>query len=188
MKQILLVSHCILNTAAKVVLYDEAEIQAEEALRIRFLQQAIGQGVQLLQLPCPEYTLYGARRWGHVREQFNNVFFRNHCKKILEPVLDQLQEYRENSAMVQVLGIVGVDGSPSCGVDYSCTGANSFGALGGRDDKIMDVIHATALCGGPGIFVKVLREELAARGMGDTPVVGLFAQEPEKCLALLGGH
>ena len=58
------VSHCILNTAAKVVLYDEAEIKAEEALRRRFVGRALELGVQLVQLPCPEFTLYGAQRWG----------------------------------------------------------------------------------------------------------------------------
>ena len=63
-REILFVSHCILNTAAKVVLFNQAAIDAEEALRMRFLTTAIRRGVQLVQLPCPEFTLYGSRRWG----------------------------------------------------------------------------------------------------------------------------
>ena len=50
MQNILFVSHCILNTAAKVVLYDEAEIKAEEALRRRFVGRALELGVQMVQL------------------------------------------------------------------------------------------------------------------------------------------
>lgn len=51
MQNILFVSHCILNTAAKVVLYNQAEIDAEEALRRRFVGRALELGVQMIQLP-----------------------------------------------------------------------------------------------------------------------------------------
>lgn len=93
MQNILFVSHCILNTAAKVVLYNQAEIDAEEALRRRFVGRALELGVQMIQLPCPEFTLYGAQRWGHVSNQFDNPFFRAHCRAILSPYLLQMKEY-----------------------------------------------------------------------------------------------
>ena len=96
MKKILFVSHCILNTASKVVLYNQADIDAEEDLRVRFLTKAVQNGVQLVQLPCPEFTLYGSQRWGHVSNQFDNIFFRNHCRKILQPIIDQMKEYLQH--------------------------------------------------------------------------------------------
>lgn len=86
MQNILFVSHCILNTAAKVVLYNQAEIDAEEALRRRFVGRALELGVQMIQLPCPEFTLYGAQRWGHVSNQFDNPFFRAHCRPSSRPI------------------------------------------------------------------------------------------------------
>ena len=49
MKKILLVSHCLLNTASKLKGYDIEEIESEEALRRKVLHAAIDQGVQLLQ-------------------------------------------------------------------------------------------------------------------------------------------
>lgn len=55
--------------------------------------KAVEQGIQLVQLPCPEFTLYGPKRWGHTREQFDNPFFREHCRKILSPVLTQMKAY-----------------------------------------------------------------------------------------------
>ena len=79
MKKIIFVSHCILNTASKVVLYNEKEIAEEENLRLKFVSKALEKGIQLVQLPCPEFTLYGSKRWGHVSDQFDNPFFRNHC-------------------------------------------------------------------------------------------------------------
>lgn len=59
MQNILFVSHCILNTAAKVVLYNQAEIDAEEALRRRFVGRALELGVQMIQLPCPDLRCMG---------------------------------------------------------------------------------------------------------------------------------
>ena len=41
MKKIIFVSHCILNTASKVVMYDQEEMDSEEKLRKQFLQKAI---------------------------------------------------------------------------------------------------------------------------------------------------
>ena len=106
MKKIIFVSHCILNTASKVVLYNQEEIDAEENLRIKFLNKAISNGIQIIQLPCPEFTLYGAKRWGHVSNQFDNTFFRKHCRKILEPIIDQLKEYLENEDFFEVLALL----------------------------------------------------------------------------------
>lgn len=184
MKQILFVSHCILNTAAKVVLYDQAEIEAEERLRRRFVGRALETGVQLVQLPCPEFTLYGARRWGHVSDQFDNPFFRDHCRRLLEPVLRQMEEYLAGGERFEVLGVVGVDGSPSCGVDYTCT-ADWYGAFAGRQG-LEETLAACQLARRPGVFMGVLAEMLAERGWQDRVAVrSLFAPEPDKCLSLL---
>ena len=184
MQSILFVSHCILNTAAKVVLYNQAEIDAEEQLRRRFLARALGQGVQIIQLPCPEFTLYGARRWGHVSDQFDNPFFRDHCRRILEPVLQQMEEYLACGDRFEVLGVVGVDGSPSCGVDYTCT-ADWYGSFDGRQG-LGDTLASCQLVRRPGVFMRVLTEMLAERGWQDRVIVrSLFAPEPEKCMGLL---
>lgn len=184
MQNILLVSHCVLNTASKVVLFTPQDMAAEEALRVRFLTEAVQKGVQLIQLPCPEFTLYGARRWGHVSNQFDNPFFRAHCRAGLQPILQQLCEYRANSERFRILGIVGIDGSPSCGVDYTCYG-DWYGSFEGRTG--LDQTLATCRLGrGQGVLISELTKLLQEYGLLQTvPVVGLFAPEPEKCLSLL---
>ena len=93
MKKILVVSHCLLNTASKVKRFKEESIRAEEALRQDILKEAIGSGIQILQLPCPEFIMYGPCRWGHTWEQFDNIFYRSRCRELLEPVILQLKEY-----------------------------------------------------------------------------------------------
>lgn len=184
MKKVIFVSHCILNTASKVVLYNQEEIDAEEALRKEFMKKAIDGDVQIIQLPCPEFTLYGAKRWGHVSDQFNNVFFRKHCRKVLTPIMDQLQEYLGNEDFFEVLGFVGIDGSPSCGVDYTCRG-NWYGSFECRTD-LDEALATCRLEKGPGVLFAVLKEMIEEAGLTDRiKVSSLFAPEPEKCLQMI---
>ena len=164
MKKIIFVSHCILNTASKVVLYNQTDMDAEENLRKKFMHKAIDQEVQIIQLPCPE--------------------FRDHCRKILAPCIQQLKEYLANEDWFEVLGIVGVDGSPSCGVDYTCC-ADWYGSFECREglDK---TFNECTLEKKSGIFMQVLKEMLKENGLSDkVKVTSLFAPEPEKCLEIL---
>ncbi len=160
MKKILVVSHCILNTAAKVR-QDERALCEENALRGRLLRLALEQDIQLLQLPCPELQLYGSRRWGHVREQFDQPFYRAFAAEILEPVLRQLREYASDPARFAILGIVSVEGSPSCGCHLTCS-ADWGGEIGERlDAGLMPAEMAEK----PGVFMEILIEALAEAGL-----------------------
>lgn len=182
MQKILFVAHCVLNTASKVVMYNEAEMAAEESLRVNFVQKALLAGVQLIQLPCPEFLLYGSRRWGHVSNQFDTPYFRKECRRMLEDIVLQLKEYRSNGTRFALLGIVGIDGSPSCGVDYTCRGEWG-GNLSDRED-LPCVIAGAKLVEGSGVMIDELRSMLRDEGI-DLPLAGLFAEEPEKILSLL---
>ena len=184
MQKIIFTAHCLLNTASKVVLYNQQEIDAEEKLRRTFIHQAIDNDIQLIQLPCPEFTLYGAKRWGHVSSQFDNVFFRSHCRKLLVPIIEQLKEYLSNNERFEVLGFIGIDGSPSCGVDYTCYG-DWYGAFDGRED-LSQTLASCHLDKGPGVFIAVLKEMLEEEHLEDQIIIrSLFAPEPDKCLELL---
>lgn len=184
MKKIVFVSHCILNTASKVVLYNQEEIDAEEALRKRFMREIIDKEIQVIQLPCPEFTLYGAKRWGHVSDQFDNIFFRTHCRNILAPIIEQLKEYLANEDFFEVLGFVGVDGSPSCGVDYTCK-ANWYGSFDCREG-LDETLSECRLVKQPGVFMGTLKEMLKEEGLEErVKVTSLFAPEPEKCMKII---
>lgn len=175
-KGILLVSHCVLNTAAKVWRVDSTHGSQEECARLAFLQRVLEQRVQLIQLPCPEFTLYGPDRWGHTREQFDNPFFRAHCRELLTPVLRQLQAYLHprDGDKFQVLGIVGVEGSPSCGVCRTCAGPWG-GDLGGRTD-LMETVEQVRGVPGMGILMEELAGLLEQAGI-QLPMVGLNGRD-----------
>ena len=82
MKDLLIVSHCILNHAAKVE-QDEAELAGEYKIREELLQLVLKKDVQLFQMPCPEFIMYGSQRWGHVKNQFQHPFTLNHAGRFL---------------------------------------------------------------------------------------------------------
>lgn len=116
--------------------------------------------------------------------EFDNPFFRNHCRELLAPYLLQMKEYLAHPERFRLLGVVGVDGSPSCGVDYTSAG-NWYGSFSGRKD-LEQTLKGARLATGYGIFMdelcKMLREEGLAQRI---TVTSLFAPEPEKCLSLL---
>ena len=170
MKKIVLVAHCILNTCSKVVMEDSPEMQAEMECRRQLILLAANHDLQLIQLPCPEFTLYGPKRWGHVKNQFDNVFFRKHCKEILEGPLMELDEYLKDTNRFQVLGIIGVEGSPSCGVGLTYTGP--WGGSMETGSEWAQIVDECFPANEPGVMIDVLARELQA-GNRRVPVMGL---------------
>lgn len=155
MEKILVVSHCILNKASKVKGYNMEEMEEENKLRKELLKEVFDKDIELLQLPCPEFIMYGSKRWGHVKNQFDNPFFRKNCKEILNPIIEQLKEYNNNKNRFQILGIVSVEGSPSCGYNLTCKG-NYVGELGGCSN-LQEKIESIVMVNEAGVFMEELK-------------------------------
>lgn len=86
----------------------------------RIVNKYVSTGTGIIQLPCPELTYLGLKRWGMTREQYDTPYYRRHCNNILIPYVDQIQDYVCNNYIIEK--IIGVDGSPSCGVNVTCLG------------------------------------------------------------------
>lgn len=155
MEKILVVSHCILNKASKVKGYNMEEMEEENQLRKELLKEVFDKDIELLQLPCPEFIMYGSKRWGHVKNQFDNPFFRKNCEEILNPIIEQLKEYNNNKDRFQILGIVSVEGSPSCGYNLTCKG-NYGGELGGCSN-LQEKIESIVMVNEAGVFMEELK-------------------------------
>lgn len=179
-QKIIFVSHCVLNTAAKV--YYPHQDTPEERVRRAFLQRALQMGIQFIQLPCPEFTLYGASRWGHTREQFDNPFFRDHCRTLLAPLVQQLRAYLQQPDRFEVLGIIGIEGSPSCGVRRTCCGpwGGTFSGL----ENVQRTLAAVSSVPGRGVLMDELCCMLELEGLS-VPLIGLDGAEPAPLYALL---
>lgn len=164
-RRIVVMAHCILNSNSKV-----RGLSSYSGALEPVVLDYIGQGVGIIQLPCPEMTFLGLKRWGMTREQYDTAAYRKHCRKLVGPYIDQIQEYLANDYAVEC--IIGIDGSPSCGVNFTCTGYSG----GEMEDAYAQLKNLRELPG-RGVMFEILAELLAERGI-NIPFVGIDEKEP----------
>ena len=170
-KNIYFVSHCVLNTCSKVLHEDSLDYQKEEDSRLNFLEKIQSQDVQIIQLPCPEFLMYGAKRWGHSKSQFDNPFFKEQCKAMLNPYVLSMVEYLKYPDRFCIKAIVGINGSPSCGIDFSFDGPDFGGEFSGGI-PINDRLKSGYLSQSSGVFMEVLKDLLKEHSL-HIPLVSL---------------
>jgi len=155
-RKIVIIPHCILNLNAKVRgLANFPEIAKE--LVVFLLDQNVG----IIQMPCPEFTLLGEARWGQCVQQYNTPYFRRHCREIAQQIVDQVEEYLAND--YQVCGIIGIDGSPSCGVGLTCEG--EWGGELSTNLNLQNQLATLRMVEDSGVLVKELQKALAERNI-----------------------
>ncbi|MCP4119005.1 MAG: hypothetical protein GY737_27120 [Desulfobacteraceae bacterium] len=158
-RQIIVVCHCLLNANAKIhPLANYAGVKEEVML------PCLKQGAGIVQLPCPETTYLGMNRWGMTVEQYDNPGYVNHCRRILEPSLDEIQAF--HSAGYEIICVIGVDGSPSCGVNQTCTGFHG-GEISSME-TLAPQIDALKLVNGQGVFIREFKALLEQRNISLT--------------------
>jgi len=154
-KKIVFLSHCILNANAKV-----EGLAAYPGAAGELITYLMDQGVGMLQLPCPEVDVLGVQRWGHVKNQLSHPFFIECCEKMLAPVVRQVEMYRNGG--YQLIGVVGIDGSPCCGVKKTCASEKWAGDFLDPEltwKKVADLAWVKK----PGIFMETFQKMLAGK-------------------------
>jgi predicted secreted protein len=136
MKEIHIISHCFLNPAVRL-----KDLKPLPALDL---------SGNIIQLPCPEAAYSGLNRWETTREQLDIPNYRRFCRNIFQPMADTLQVLYRAGYKIR---LIGVKGSPSCGVMTT-----SVGFEGGRLRE-MDHSHIQ----GRGIFFDEIIQELKNR-------------------------
>jgi predicted secreted protein len=169
-KRVILVAHCLLNQNARIDRY-----AFFPGAMGKTAQVLIDSGVGILQMPCPELLCLGLDREGHqamqigIREALAEEEGRACCQQIARHLVYQIQEYRRHG--FEIVGVVGNDGSPACGVDrtYDCQKGQVPGA---------------------GTFIAVLREELTRNDI-HVPFIAVqdlaWEENAARLEALLGG-
>ncbi len=157
-RKIVVLAHCLLNQNSKVFGIAIAPGAIPEIVEF-LLKHEIG----ILQMPCPEMMYWGIRRWGMVREQYNVPFFREFCKRIAKEIVFQISDYVKNG--YKVLAIVGADGSPVCGVNWTNEeiGSRWGGFL--EEEILRRKPPKQKFVRGEGIFIEILRRELDANNI-----------------------
>jgi len=142
-KQLIVFHHCLLNQNARAEGLAKREGMVEE-----LVEKAREKGWGIYQIPCPELRLLGADRKPLTKTKYDTPEFRLICKSLAEETVEDLRKFL--SAGYEVKGIVGVEGSPSCGVKLTHI-------TEGEEDKLVE---------GEGILVEEIKRALIKREIG----------------------
>ena len=176
-KKVLFVSHCVLNQNSISDGTADYPGFIEEVVALLSRSQ-VGVG----QMPCPELMCLGLDR-GNVEGSGSEVVVENtrirgvmeqeaanrKLGQLVQQVVFQIREYQKYG--FDVRGVVGINRSPSCGVETTS-----------KDNQEVS---------GEGVFIEALRKELEKNKIYPT-MVGIKASEPGEAVKmvqdLIGGY
>jgi predicted secreted protein len=178
-RRVVFLSHCLLNANTRYL--GGAGRRGSVA---EIVQPCLEHGIGIVQLPCPEEHAWGGvlKRWllgfygadASLSFRLRAALFplmlfytRREYRKLARQVANQIQDYLASG--FEVLGVIGVDGSPSCGLQTTMNLERAFVQVG-RLQPVATAADVTAIVrgnaiGGRGLFVALLEKELRRRSL-----------------------
>jgi len=127
--------------------------------------------VGIIQYPCPETTAMGLKRNPQGRQQYDNIFFRNHCKELLKVPMLMVREFiRSNYRLV---GYIGLENSPTCGIHWGEHKVNRYNTESHNPVEQPETDEPVLM----GIMAEILSEEPHREG-NHAPFLELPVKEP----------
>jgi len=151
--KVVFLAHCILNQNARIV--DCAGFPAMYDLLLEYLQN---ENVGIIQMPCPEFYCLGLGR-REVRVGLESPAGMERLQRLIDDLVFTVQEYLFQD--FEVVGIIGKDGSPSCGVKRTWL-----------DYKLQD---------GQGVFIRELKKRLVEEKL-NVPVIGVADHKQQEAI------
>lgn len=139
-----IVAHCLLNPATRVHILGRSFAVANEVT-----DYFLGKKISMIQLPCPEFTAMGYWRNPQGRQQYDNTFFRKHCRKELESYVDMIKELYKNSNTP--LCFIGIESSPTCSINWGKHKLNRY-----KTESIHEDLNSKDTTGVYGVMTEVL--------------------------------
>lgn len=149
-KRIILIAQCLVNPYCRVhILGQNFDLSRE--LVDYLMQKKVG----IIQYPCPETTAMGLMRNPQGRQQYDNIFFRDHCKELLKIPMLMVREFIKNG--YRLTCFIGLENSPTCGVKWGKHKINKY------QTESPNPVDSPEAQGSvlKGIMVEILSEELA---------------------------
>ena len=167
-KKVVFVCHCIFNQNTKLDACAHYPGTIKETAEVLF-----GADVGIIQIPCPEFLYLGLDRqveqgkhhsvesedtW--IASRMEEADARNLCKNIIADIVYQMIQYHKNG--FEVIGLIGINGSPTCGVETTW--------------------YEGAEHEGPGIFIKMFTEECKKNNIS-LKMIGIKAKDPQEAIS-----
>jgi len=162
-KRVIFAAHCILNQNARHV--DCADFEAFMKPLLAYLQK---EEIGIIQMPCPELMALGLGRdrdvppLETVREALELPDAHERLSPLIDDIVYQVKEYQFQG--FEIVGILGKNGSPACGVETTSL--------------------PTGQAPGQGVFVRLLKSRLKAEDL-ELPVKGVDDHRQEETIAWL---
>lgn len=176
--RVVFLAHCFLNSQAKIQGSPDIAGLSQKILNILWDYKC-----GIIQLPCPELLHGGVSRWGQTKFQYDSVFFRRHCKNLAETIVDQAEEYQCHQ--VPLGPIIGVEGSPSCGITLTCDGP--WGGELSEDEQLLNKLREVQLVKSRGVFMEILQLSLSRRSI-TLDEIGIVESDPNESLLKLHNY
>ena len=195
-KKVIFVSHCLLNENTRYLGGATRKAAIDEIID-RLRDKEIG----IVQMKCPEQKAWGGvlkkdmlRAYGakNVSGFFKRIYLKSFIKKTIniyqalaEEVADEIEDYKNSG--FEVLGIICVKGSPSCGLSASLDLKKSSDFLTNMEietlnkESLNSGLYDNCLTNKEGLFIGALKKELTKRQL-DIPFL-----EHDLLLELKGG-
>ena len=162
--KVLVLSHCIFNRATRWW-QNGKPIGRNEGPVGRVLELLSARKIGAVQLPCPEFSFFGNPRPPATKGEYESLpGFRRHCGNLARESAKNLKTLiaKGTGPKIRVLAVVGIERSPSCGVE--CVPRTVDGE--------------TRYVGEKGFFLELLERELE-RVEITVPFVGVDLHEPD---------
>ena len=187
-RRVVFLAHCLLNENTRY-LGGACRMGCVEEL----LAQCIHLGLGIVQLPCPEELAWGGVLKRHLLRAYGSAVAHPHAwrlgrallplalahtrhvyRRIARRIAAQIADYAASG--IAVVAVVGIDGSPSCGVDTTLDAPACLDEIARTPAAAITVEQHNAFIrrfarSGHGLFVAALRRELARRHL-EVPFVG----------------
>lgn len=152
-RKVVFLTHCFLNINTRF-----PQGCAFAGANIPVVNTLLKHNLGIIQMPCPEFLCIGLEkeRYGEIPAGELRECFRN----IAAGVIDQVEAYLQLG--YQIAGVIGMNPSPSCGVEVS----KGKGTMLGLDRDTSEVDE-------PGVFIEELMWLAEQRGLTELPLFGL---------------
>jgi predicted secreted protein len=165
-RKIILIAQCLVNPYCRVHILGQNFPLSHELMNY-LMEKRVG----IIQYPCPETTAMGLKRNPQGRQQYDNIFFRNHCKELLKVPMLMVREFiRSNYRLV---GYIGLENSPTCGIHWGEHKVNRYDTESPNPVEQPEPDEPVLM----GIMAEILSEELHREG-NHAPFLELPVKEP----------
>jgi len=153
-RKIILIAQCLVNPYCRVHILGQNFPLSHELMNY-LMEKRVG----VIQYPCPETTAMGLKRNPQGRQQYDNIFFRNHCKELLKVPMLMVREFIRSK--YRLVGYIGLENSPTCGIHWGKHKMNKYNTESPNPIEHPKPNEPVLM----GIMAEILSEELHKEGV-----------------------